>query len=338
MPGTGHSALRISVALCTYNGALYLPEQLKSLVEQQRPPDEVVICDDVSSDGTFALLEAFARSAPFPVRLERNAENLGYSRNFVKAVGLCSGDVIALCDQDDVWYGNKLLRLEEEFVSHPEMAGVFSDGDLMATDSRPLPGTLWGSFHFLPEDQRRIVGGEAVPVLLQRNVVTGMAFAFRSSSRSLLAHMPDHWPHDFWLALMLAAEGRLLPCPERLVAYRVHHQQQVGVPITRSEKIAFLRGRGVGAYLDLSRQRNLREYGKDAVQFEALLARAQKDPVLATAWWLPMAREKAEHMRRVVRQLETGRVRRWLSAVRHWRSYRRYAPTGLLALARDLLL
>lgn len=330
--------LRISIALCTYNGARYLSEQLESFRQQKRLPDELVICDDVSTDATLVMIEAFARSAPFPVRLHRNAEKLGYSRNFMKSVALCSGDIIALSDQDDVWYDHKLHCLEQAFALHPEIGGVFSDGDLINTSSGNLPGTLWGSFRFRPEDQQRITDGEAVPVLLQRNVVTGMAFAFRNSWRHVLSHMPDHWPHDFWLALMLAADGRLLPYPERLVAYRVHYQQQIGIPITKSEKIAFVRRNGVGAYSELSRQRNLREYSKDAVQFESLLAQSQQDSTLAAAWWLPLVQKKAEHMRRVVWQLQAGRVRRWSSALWHWRSYRSYAPTGLSALLRDLLL
>ena len=338
MVSTGNSALRISVAMCTYNGALHLPEQLKSFLQQQRPPDEIVICDDGSSDGTIELLESFSRAAPFAVRLHRNSENLGFSRNFLQAIALCTGDIIALSDQDDVWYPYKLLRLEASFVSHPEVAGVFSDGDLIGPDSQRLPGTLWESFRFLAEDQRRIAAGDAVPVLLQRNVVTGMAFAFRSSWRPVFDHMPDHWPHDFWMALMLGAEGLLLPCPERLVSYRVHNHQQIGVPITRDEKLAFVRKSGIVAYLDLSRQRNLRDYSKDAVQFESLLERAKHDVTLAKAWWLPLAQAKAEHMRRVVRLLEAERARRWVPALRHWRSYRRYAPTGLAALVRDLLL
>lgn len=338
MAGFASTDPRLSVAMCTLNGAQYLSDQLQSFLNQQRLPDEVVICDDGSSDATVPLLEEFVREAPFPVRLYRNAERLGYSRNFRKSVALCSGDIIVLSDQDDIWYAHKLRCLEEHFCSHPETGGVFSDGDLIDTNSDRLAGTLWESFGFLTEDRRRLVNGEAVPVLLQRNVVTGMAFAFRNSWRHVLSRMPEHWPHDFWLALMLAAEGHLLPCPERLVAYRVHHQQQIGVPITKTEKIAFLRRHGVGAYLELSRQRNLREYSKDAVQFESLLAQARQDPSLAAAWWLPMAREKAEHMRRVVWQLQTGRVSRWSSALRHWRGYRSYAPTGLSALLRDLLL
>lgn len=338
MARVGNSALRISVALCTYNGARYLPDQLRSFLEQQELPDEIVICDDGSSDGTFELLEGFARAAPFPVHLNRNTENLGYSRNFQKAIGLCTGEIIALSDQDDVWHAHKLLRIAQAFALSPDAGGVFSDGDLIDLDSRPLPGTLWGSFRFLAGDQRRLATGDAVRVLLQRNVVTGMAFAFRSSWREAVSHIPAHWPHDFWLALLLAAENRLLPCPERLVAYRVHHHQQIGVPITRAEKIAYLRGNGIGGYLELSRQRNLREYSTDAAQFESLVRQARVDPVLAGAWWLPLAAAKAVHMRRGADQLAMGRGRRWLSILRQWRDYRRYAPTGLSALVRDLLL
>ena len=99
-----------------------------------------------------------------------------------------------------------------------------------------------------------------------------------------------------------------------------------------------LRTRGLGAYLALSRERNLREYTKDAAQFESLLAMAATDAGMAQRPWMPLARNKALHMRRGVRQLEGGRAGRWASALYHWKGYRDYAPTGLAALVRDLLL
>jgi glycosyltransferase involved in cell wall biosynthesis len=330
--------LTISVAMCTYNGARYLPEQLKSFLDQQRLPDEIVVCDDGSSDATMALLREFVSKAPFPVRLHVNPENLGYSRNFTQAVNLCSGDVIALSDQDDVWYSRKLLRLEEILAARPEAGGVFSNGDLIDTASQRLAGDLWGSFAFDRASQQRVDEGDAVGVLLKRNVVTGMAFAFRRRWRETLDHMPPHWPHDFWLALMLAAKGRLLSCPEHLLAYRVHTTQQVGVPIRRSEKIGLLRRKGIDGYFAASRARNVLEYTQAAVQFEALLEHAKTDPALAVAPWLPRAAEKARHMRRVVDHLHAGRLSRWISALSHWNSYRLYAPTGLKALLRDLML
>lgn len=329
---------RFSVAICTYNGSRYLPEQLESLVRQQRLPDEVVISDDGSTDGTCALLEDFRQRAPFPVCLCYNPKNLGYSRNFAQAVQHCSGDLVALCDQDDFWYPRKLHRLEQLFAEHPSVGGVFSNGTLRNTASEPVSGDLWSSFHFGRRDQQRVNAGDAVPVLLRRNVVTGMAFAFRRPWGDVLSVMPDHWPHDFWLALRIAAESRLLACPEMLVSYRVHGHQQIGVPITRNEKLSFVRRRGLAGYVALSRERNLREYLKDAIQFEALLDAARRDPTLAAAWWLSLAREKAEHSRRGVSALQGRRAARVALALGHWQHYRRYAPTGIAALARDLLL
>ena len=338
MSATTVPAQRFSVALCTYNGSGYLPEQLDSLVRQQRLPDEVVISDDGSTDGTCALLEDFRQRAPFPVHIRYNSKNLGYSRNFAQAVQQCDGDLIALCDQDDFWYPHKLYRLEQVFAQNPSAGGVFSNGTLRNTASQPVSGDLWSSFGFGSRDQQRVNAGDAVPVLLRRNVVTGMAFAFRRSWGGVLSVMPDHWPHDFWLALCIAAESRLLACPEMLVSYRVHGHQQIGVPITRAEKLSFVRTRGLGGYVALSRERNLREYLKDAIQFEALLDAANQDPTLGAAWWLSLAREKAEHSRRGVIALQSRRTARVASALGHWQQYRRYAPTGIVALARDLLL
>lgn len=93
---------KISVAMATYNGAAYLEQQLESLANQVLHPGELVVTDDGSSDGTLALIEDFARRAPFPVRLVRNEARLGYRGNFIKTSTICGCELIAFCDQDDV--------------------------------------------------------------------------------------------------------------------------------------------------------------------------------------------------------------------------------------------
>ena len=97
-------SLRFSVALCTYDGARYLTDQLDSFISQVRRPDELIICDDASTDESLDIIMSFAMHAPFPVRIYRNEHNLGFIKNFEKAIQLCDGDIIALADQDDVWY------------------------------------------------------------------------------------------------------------------------------------------------------------------------------------------------------------------------------------------
>lgn len=103
-------ASKVSVAMATYNGARFLSEQLRSLAEQEHRPAELVICDDLSTDRTVAIVEAFARTAPFPVRLYRNEARLRFSENFMKAIRLCESRYIAFCDQDDIWHPSKIAR------------------------------------------------------------------------------------------------------------------------------------------------------------------------------------------------------------------------------------
>src|SRR5947209_20067608 len=117
--------MTISVALCTYNGAQYLLNQLTSIEAQTRRPDEVVICDDSSCDGTVELIRSWADAAPFPVRVHVNPRNVGAIKNFERAVSLSCGDLIALADQDDLWYPNKLGVLEQQLGDNPAAGLAF---------------------------------------------------------------------------------------------------------------------------------------------------------------------------------------------------------------------
>ncbi|MCC4309525.1 glycosyltransferase [Alcanivorax marinus] len=128
------SCQTVSIALATYNGALNLPDQLQSYVGQTRLPDEVVICDDGSSDDTRAILTEFSKTAPFPVRIFYNDNNLGYTRNFEKALGKCSGDIIFLSDQDDIWYPEKIDIIKKTFDERRDDLLIIHDGDLVGQD------------------------------------------------------------------------------------------------------------------------------------------------------------------------------------------------------------
>ena len=133
---------RISVAMCTYNGAHFLAPQLESFVVQSRLPDELVVCDDGSSDDTVAILQAFARRAPFRVRIEVNDVTLRSTKNFEKAIGLCTGDLIATSDQDDVWLPEKLALCEAAFARDPHIGLVFSDAEIVEEHELPVQRRL----------------------------------------------------------------------------------------------------------------------------------------------------------------------------------------------------
>jgi glycosyltransferase involved in cell wall biosynthesis len=249
--------MNISVAMAAYNGARFLEEQLRSIAAQDCPPDEMVVSDDGSSDDTTAILDRFRASAPFEVRIYRNARNVGPTRNFAEAIGLCTGEWIALADQDDVWLPHKLRRLGEAVAERPDAGLVFSDAQVVDLEGQPLGHTLWEAVGFTPRRQRRMAGrkvagtrrvpsaeaesgaadgtrrvpatsGDPVGVLLQHDVVTGATMAFHAEYRDLVLPIPSHWVHDAWIALLIASVAPCVVIAEPLLLYRQHAAQLIG--------------------------------------------------------------------------------------------------------------
>ncbi|PTR16271.1 glycosyltransferase involved in cell wall biosynthesis [Nitrosospira sp. Nsp2] len=220
--------LSLSVALASYNGERYIGEQLDSIARQTRLPDELIISDDASTDSTPAIVYDFAQRVPFPVRFIQH-ERLGSTRNFELAIAECKGDIIFLCDQDDVWYPNKAETIEGVFISTPEAGAVFTDADVVDENLQPLGSRLWRFFRFKSEEQAQLAAGDALGVLLRHPVATGATMAFRSSFRDFVLPMPPTW-HDAWIALLIGASSHLVALPIPLIAYRQHGHNQIGIP------------------------------------------------------------------------------------------------------------
>jgi glycosyltransferase involved in cell wall biosynthesis len=219
---------RISVALCTFNGEPFLLEQLASIEKQTRLPDELVVCDDCSTDGTLEILQRFAERVKFPVEVFQNAQTLGSTKNFEKAIRLCTGDLIALSDQDDIWYPDRLERSEQEFAAHPEAGLVFSDADVIDEQNRPLGETLWQRLGFAGKRKQDLLSGQFI-VLAKHRFVTGATAMFRANLRDRCLPIASGWIHDGWIAVVIAAFSKLRPIDERLIRYRIHGTQQVGL-------------------------------------------------------------------------------------------------------------
>jgi hypothetical protein len=222
------NGLRISVAMCTYNGARFLREQLESIAAQTRLPDELIVCDDRSTDGSVEILKSFAFHSPFAVRLEINENNLGSTKNFEKAIGLCQGEIIALADQDDIWHSEKLSCIAGVLERDERIGAVFSDAELIDQDSQPLGKALWSSFLFNVHEQKKFEDRRGLQVLLRHPVVTGATMAFRSKFRGLTLPIPSNQVHDYWIALLIASVSQLVPIKTPLMRYRRHEAQQIG--------------------------------------------------------------------------------------------------------------
>ena len=220
--------MKFSVAMCTYNGAQYIREQLASITAQTRLPDEIIICDDGSRDDTRDILRAFANEAPFETHIHFNETTLGSIKNFEKAISLCSGDIIALSDQDDVWHPQKLARVEQVFMQDHEIDGVFTNADVVDQHLQSFDYSLWDVVRFHNKEQVLVQKGRALDVLLKHLVVTGATLAFRSSRKDVLIPIPSCWVHDAWIALNLAMVSNIAIIQERLIKYRQHGSNQIG--------------------------------------------------------------------------------------------------------------
>lgn len=256
---------RLSVAMCTYNGAHYLQEQLDSIAAQTRLPDELVICDDRSNDETREIVESFISKVSFPVRLFLNEENLGIVKNFEKAIKLCTGDVIALCDQDDVWKPNKHEKILTAFTENLEAGYVFSNAELVDEKLNQLGARFWQSVQFEGSSFKEYSPENQVRMLLKRNVVCGATMAFRASLKNLILPITtsNFLLHDAWIALLASSAGFYgVPLSDSLIYYRQHTTQALGGKDTLSKKIQRLQRTKGGEFYKRHEQELLEVKGR----------------------------------------------------------------------------
>ncbi|WP_262493778.1 glycosyltransferase family 2 protein [Fibrella aestuarina] len=299
----------LSVALCTYNGMRYLPEQLASIIAQTRLPDELVLVDDCSTDDTVAYLQHWAATAPFPVHIYPNEQNLGSTKSFERAVTHCTGDIVVLSDQDDVWRADRLQKTADWFAAHPAMDAVFSDADLIDDDSRQTGHRIWEVVQFTPEAQQQWQAGKGYELLFSGYVVTGATMAIRRSALASLLPFPTHVQyliHDAWMSLVLALKGRIGFINEPLIQYRQHSSQQVGfkparAKVTLADRLRRDRTERMEPILKLADR-----YQK---LYELLRARTDIDPQR-----LARLAQMADHLKQRV-QLPVFRVFRWPSVL-----------------------
>ena len=224
------SGVRISVALCTYNGAAYIGEQIDSILAQTRPVDEIIIGDDASADATCDIIEARLLAAGVNHRIRRHDPALRVAGNFSDAIGATTGDVIILCDQDDVWHPDKVARLVDALdpgdPEGPEL--VHSDARLVDADGEPLGSDLLDELGASRWERDNLIDGDALAVLLHRNLITGATCAVRGDFARAAMPVPDGWIHDEWLAMLAALDHRLRLLPEALTDYRQHGGNVIG--------------------------------------------------------------------------------------------------------------
>lgn len=213
---------KISIALCTYNGENYLTEQLDSIKSQTTPADEIILCDDNSDDQTLSIANAF-KNQGLPIKIHKNNQTLGFIENFSQAIHRCTGDIIFLCDQDDIWHPEKISHMIIAFEKSADTLLIFSNGDLVSSTAQPLNCSLWEALPTFP------VSNPTFHNLLNNDWITGAACAFRKDLVKYALPFPPYWVHDAWLGLIASAYGKVQSIPDMLIAYRQHENNQIGL-------------------------------------------------------------------------------------------------------------
>lgn len=223
----------VSVALCSHNGERFIVEQVESILRQSVPPQEIVLSDDASTDRTIELArETVARLAAdtgTALVVLANEKALGVTANFQQAIAACSGGIIVLSDQDDVWYPDRIERATAALDTRRDLLLVSSDARLVDESGADLGSTLFGALELTTENVATIHAGGALRLLLRRNLVTGATTAFRSELAAIATPFPPGWVHDEWLAIVASVTGSLDVIEQSLIDYRQHGSNQIGV-------------------------------------------------------------------------------------------------------------
>lgn len=221
----------ISVALCTYNGEKYITTQIKSILEQSTPVDEIIICDDGSTDSTIAILEELKQNCYTNIVIHSNTQNLGVCANFELAISFCKGNIIFLSDQDDIWNPNKVKTIVSWFDTHPQKTVVFTDAELITEEGAFFSDkTLWDCIGFNKKMRKNFDKGLSLESFFI-NKATGATMAIRKGMCFPFSQYcnNDNVLHDYCIALKALDNDELGYIDKPLIKYRLHGNQQAGI-------------------------------------------------------------------------------------------------------------
>lgn len=223
--------MTISVVLCTYNGEKYIEEQLKSILNQVRPVDEIILLDDGSTDHTVKIAEEILYSCGISFQVIQNEKNLGAAGNFEKGIRLAKGDWIFTSDQDDVWYKQKTQDFEMLFEQRPDCVLAFSDACVTDENLGIIQKSMWEASDFTEDKQQKIEQGKYYDVLCSDNIVMGAAMAVKREFAISCPPSPEGTLHDYWLALCAPVYGSIAMIKKPELFYRQHGANVMGAPV-----------------------------------------------------------------------------------------------------------
>lgn len=215
----------VSIVVATYNGDLFLSEQLESIKNQIYENFEIIISDDASTDSTFEIINSFVKNNPdLIIKLNFNKKNLGYVKNFEKAISLSNGNYIALCDQDDIWMPEKLSKCIDNLENTKALA-IFTNAKIINDKGDYTNDTLFSLVKFEPE-----IDHISPSFFYLQNCATGCTMVINRALLETAIPFPESLPHDWWLAYQASFLNSLIYTDDYLIKYRLHNNNTIGIP------------------------------------------------------------------------------------------------------------
>jgi glycosyltransferase involved in cell wall biosynthesis len=221
------SNISISVALCTFNGKRFLLEQIKSILAQTRMPDEIIVSDDCSNDGSLDLAERLLSSSSCNIKTYRNSRNIGYVKNFEKAISKSTCDITLMCDQDDIWLPKKIEVIEDVFQKNESVGLVlhnFRKIDQYGADFNEELQEFYG--------EKKLTSLELEDDFSKNSILSmmlpyprswyGCMMAFRTRYLPLILPIYPGKGHDDWIMKLLAPISEVKFIADPLILYRIH--------------------------------------------------------------------------------------------------------------------
>lgn len=229
---------KISVVMATYNGEKYIEEQINSIVNQSYAPNEIVICDDCSSDNTLSVINNIKIPDNIKIVIRKNDENLGYIKNFRQSISLATGDYIFLCDQDDRWHPEKIKHIVDTMDKTGKQlvcTGIcLIDGkgekikDIHQFDTNPICGYKDWTYEVKNIPLKRIVWGNFSP---------GCTYCVKKELTEIyMKFVNTEVPHDFQLLLIAANMNSAAYLDMPLTYYRLHSSNTIGMSNNKNKK------------------------------------------------------------------------------------------------------